>query len=402
MARQIATGIDIGTYQVKVVIAEEVKEGNGTELKIIGTGLCESRGLKNGYIINRKEATESIMKAVRQAEKASGVSVKRAFVSIGGVGLSSVSASGSNVVSRADLEVTGLDVEKALEAAEAAIPGREALNKKIINTIPVDYKADGKLVLGRIEGIKAQKIDIKTLFIMCLDHHLEDLIKAVEEADIEVIDVVAAPIAASFVTVSKKHKRAGSILANIGAETLSIIVFENNNPISLEVFPFGGNDITNDIALGLKVSLEEAESIKLGAVTGTNVSKKKLDEIIQARLSDCFELIETHLKKINRNALLPAGIVLTGGGSKLANIKEFAESSLKLPAIIGDIHFGETKESNPKTKDPAWSVACGLALLGFSAEGTGKGVGGSELQNLTNTIKGIFKKIGVSIGKFLP
>lgn len=366
MARHIATGIDIGTFHVRVVIAEQV-ETNGTIIpKIIGTGFAESKGLHHGYITSIRDVSQNIRQAINQAEKMAGIKVKRAFVSVGGIGLSGVTATGSTIVSRADLEITDLDLAKVEESAESAIPHSIALNKKIINTIPVEYKVDNKVVWGRVQGLKAQKLEAKILFVMCHEHHIQDLIKAVENADIEVIDIVASPIAASFVTLSKKQKKAGCILANIGAETLSIVVFENGTPVSLEVFPIGSTDITNDIALGLKVPLEEAESIKLGSLTKSNHSKKKLDEIINARLSDMFELIEAHLKKIGRNALLPAGIILTGGGSAISAIKEVAEHSLKIPSNIGDIHFGSDEKI--KTKDSTWSVAYGLAILGFNAE----------------------------------
>jgi len=409
MARHIAVGIDIGTHQIKVVMAEEVRlpgDAGQTRIahRIIGTGTAESRGLHHGYITNEVEVTHNIMTAVAQAEKTSGVKIKRAFVSVGGIGLSGVTASGSAIVSRADLEITPLDINKAQEAAETAIPHSVALNKKIINTVPVEYKADGKLAWGRVQGLKAQKLDMKVLFIMYLEHHLQDIIKAVEEADIEVIDVVAAPIAASFVTLSKKQKKAGCVLVNIGAETLSMVVFENSNPISLEIFPIGGTDITNDIALGLKVSLEEAEAIKLGAVTNTNYSKKKLDEIIAARLGDCFELIETHLKKIGRNSLLPAGIVITGGSAGLSILKHLAESSLKLPSQIAEIHFGidEASKSGVKAKDSTWAVAYGLALYGFNTDGGPKSIGLPTSEKVVGGAKSLGRTVLGWITQFLP
>jgi cell division protein FtsA len=378
MARHLTVGIDIGTSRVKTVIAEEFDASSNNRdskqaSRIIGTGMAEARGVHHGYIINQAEVAESIRASIRQAEKSAKVKVKRAFVSIGGVGLSGITASGSIIVSRADMEVTGKEMQEALDAAETALPQSQIVNRRIINTIPVEWKIDGKAVWGRVEGLLAQKLEVKALFITCLEHHLEDLIKAVEAAGVEVIDVVASPIASSFVSLSKKQKRAGCILANLGSDTLSIIVFENGNPISLEVFPIGSTDITNDIALGLKVSLEEAEAIKLGSITRSVYSKKKLDEIISARLSDCFELIEAHLKKIGRNSLLPAGIILTGGGSGLSNIKLLAESSLKLPASIATLHFGDEEKSGPK--ESLWSTAYGLAVVGFNAEDEQRTVG---------------------------
>ena len=166
----------------------------------------------------------------------------------------------------------------------------------------------------------------RTLLVTSLEQHLNDLVSAIENTGILVDDVMASPLAASLVMLSKTQKRAGCVLANIGAETVSIAVFENSIPISLKVFPLGSGDITNDIAIGLKIPLEEAERVKRGFTSNTNISKRKLDEIISARLSDMFGLIEAHLKSIKRNGLLPAGIIITGGGSGIADIEDLAKS----------------------------------------------------------------------------
>src|SRR5581483_2385416 len=176
---------------------------------------------------------------------------------------------------------------------------------------------------------------------------------------------MAAPLAASLVTLSKTQKIAGCVLTNIGSETVSIVVFENDIPISLEVFPIGSNDITNDIALGLKIPIDEAERVKLGASQNDKFSKKKLDEIVIARLSDIFELVEAHLRKIGRNGLLPAGIIITGGGSGVATIEDMAKAALKLPSKRSDLKF----EGNIKgiIKGSEWAVAYGLCVLGLTS-----------------------------------
>ncbi len=400
MARQIVVGIDIGTFQVKVIIAEGVLEEGKFSPKIIGTGTAESRGVERGYITNVSEAASSVSSALARAEKTAGVKVKRAYVSFGGIGLGSIVATSSVAISRADLEITERDLALVLEGAEAAIPRGVLLNKRIINTIPVEYKIDGKPVWGEALGLKAQKLEVKALFITCLEHHLGELIKTIEEAGVEVVDVVAAPVAASFVTVSKRQRRVGALLADIGAETLSLIVFENNNMVSLEVFPLGGNDITNDIALGLKMSLEEAENVKLGGFSRTSFTKKKLEEIVQARLVDCFELIQIHLKKLGRHALLPAGILLTGGSASIANIKTFAEEALRLPSQIVEIHFGHNESG--KIKQTIWATACGLALLGFNTDNEQSRVGRRKGSITTLDGQKIFRKISRWISQFLP
>lgn len=367
MSRSIITGIDIGTHYVKVVITSSQEKNEKNNLpKIIGFGLVETRGLRHGYILNISDVISSIKEAVSQAEKKADVKVKKAFVSIGGVGLGSITNTSSIIISRADLEITALDIKRVQEQCEKDIPPAASLNKKIIHSIPVQYKIDGKVVLGKPEGMHGSKFEIKTLYITCLEQHLNDMIEAVEDAGISVQDVMASPIAASLVTLTKSQKIAGCVLVNIGGETVSIAVFENNIPVSLEVFPIGSTDITNDIALGLKVPLEEAEQIKIGAITGASYPRKKLEEIISARLSDIFELIEAHLKKIGRNGLLPAGIILTGGGSGLSGIEDMAKSSLRLPSRIGSIGLGIPEKNG--LKDSAWAVAYGLCILGIHAD----------------------------------
>ncbi len=364
--RNITAGIDIGTYQVKVVVSELLRENGKNVTKILGTGMTESKGLRHGYIINNTEVTQSIQTAVRLAEKTSGVKINRAFVGIGGIGLAGVTSSANTIIGRADQQITELDIEKLIKLCEENLPVGQSQNHRILHSIPLQYKIDGKAVLAKTPiDMKGTKLEVKMLFITCLEPHLNDLLEAVEEAGIEVIDVMAAPIAASFVTLSKQQKMAGCVLANIGAETISIVVFENNIPISLEVFPIGGADITNDIALGLKIPLEEAENIKLGGFGVNSVPRKKLEEIISARLADMFELIDNHLKKIGRNGLLPAGIFITGGSGGIGAIEDFAKVSLKLPSRIANLTLGDHKGN---IKDSTWAVSYGLCVLGLSKE----------------------------------
>ncbi len=378
MTRKITVGIDIGTYSTKVVVSEYVKDQPFPI--IIGTGFAESEGLRRGYIINFEEAVKSIKKAVGEAERVSKVKVKNAYVSMGGISLESAVGHGQSVISRADGEVTDLDVKKALEESEKELG--DLKNKRIIHTVPVRFKLDGKETLGRPIGLKGLKLEVKTLFVVCLNQHFEDLIEAVESAGVEVLDIVASPLAASMVSLTKRQRNVGCILVNIGAETVSIVVYENDIPISLDVFPIGSTDITNDMALGLKIAPEEAERIKIGGNSET-YSRRKLDEIIEARLSDIFELIESHLKKIGRNGLLPAGIILTGGGSGISTIEDLARASLKLPVKVFDRQIAD--QTKGKIRDSSWFVAYGLSLF----SGTGTAI---EESGLLKDLKRLFGK----------
>jgi cell division protein FtsA len=376
MRRSIACGIDIGTHTVRVVVIE--RDRATSHPIVIGRGQAETSGVRLGYITSIDAVVNSVKEAVSQAENACGVKIKRAYVSVGGIGLSSETSVGSAIISRADKEVTTLDIQKAIAESEESL---NLSNKKVIHVVPTHYKLDGKEVHGKPEGMHGVKLEVKTLFVTVLKQHIEDLATAVTEAGIEVLDIVAGIVAESTLILTEKDKIAGCALLNIGAETVNLAVFENNVLISLQVFSIGGMDITKDIALGFKVALDEAEGVKLGSVIG-DYPKRKLDEIVDARLGDIFELVENHLKKIKRSGLLPGGVIITGGSSRVSQIEAVAKQYLRLPA-----HAGMKAEHNAakyKIRDEAWFTALGLALLAnpkISGTDTGMSAG--------DTIKGM-------------
>ncbi len=374
----------MGSATTRVVVGEFLKGEKNP--KIIGVGESETKGVRHGYVVHFEDATASVKKAVALAEKTSGIKIKRAFVSMGGITLRSETAGGSAIISKADSEVTNLDIKKALEDCENNL---NLGNKKIIHMFPVSFKLDGKEVLGRIEGMRGTKLEIKALFITCSSQHLDDLLAVIVEAGVEPIDVIASPVAGSNIALSEKQKIVGSGLVNIGAETVSTAIFENGLLMSLHTFSIGSSDITNDIALGLKIPLEQAENFKLQNISG-EYPKKKLDEIIDARLSDIFELIENHLKKIKRSELLPAGIVWIGGGANTPGIEDLSKSALKLPSRIGTTDlFGNTKT---KLRDSSWFTVLGLLISGKDTDNYSKGSFSNLLKDLKNSIKLIAKQ----------
>lgn len=388
MKRRITTGIDLGTQAIRVVIAEW-REGD-VYPTVLGTGIAHTVGMRHGYVIHLEEAKKSIAKAVLDAERMAHVKVKSAVVSVGGISLDSIFSSASIAISRTENEVTHADLKRVVAASEKELGAMS--NRKIIHVVPVTYKLDGVEILGRATGRTGNKLEVKTLFITCLEQHLQDLLSAVEEVGIEVHDVIAAPVAASLVLLNKKQKVAGCVLVNIGAETMSMIVFENDIPTALHVFPIGGSDITNDIALGLKVTLEEAENIKIGK-HGSGYSKRKLDEIVQARLSDIFELVDKELVKINRSGLLPAGVIISGGGAFLNHLEHIAKQSLRIPAHIA--HADVQNASKGKLKDSSWSVAYGLTLLEDTE-------GKPEIKTIETAVKNIKKYVSSVWRELMP
>jgi cell division protein FtsA len=378
MSRRIATGIDIGTYQIKIVVVEEIVDKRTVARRILGTGLAESKGLRHGYIVNKEEVTSCIVKAKQQAEASARVPIRSGFLAVGGISLDEARATGFAIISRADQEITALDLEKAGKAArEAAAPG--FLNRHVLHSIPLEYRVDNAKVLGDPLGMKGIRLEVDYLFVTCLAQHEEILAKAVEDADIEIIDQMASPLAGSYVLLEGDQKMKGCVLANIGAETISIVVYDEGIPVSVKVFPMGSSHITDDIALGLRISLEEAERVKIGRLSGAMYPRKKVDDLIGSRLALMFALIDKHLKSLGRRGPLPAGIIISGGGAGIGNISDIAKGTLKLPARLAECRLS----ADTKIRDATWAVAYGLALWGLTGD--------------TNAPK---KSVGAQFGKF--
>lgn len=363
MARRIATGIDIGSHQTKIVVVEEVTTPEGPQLHIIGTGMAESVGMRHGYVVDVADVTATVLAAKRQAESIAHVPIKSAFLSVGGVSLDEVRSAGEAIISRADQEITDLDIDKVRDAArQAAAP--HFVNRTVLHEIPLGWHIDGGKTLGQPRSMRGTKLEGEFLFVTCLAQHAELLTQAVEAADIEVVDTMASPLAGSYVTLTKDQKMKGCVLANIGSETVSIVVYDEGIPVSAKVFPIGSSHITDDLALGFKISLEDAERIKLGRLSGTMYPRRKVEEIISQRFHIMFDLIDQHLKTLGRRGNLPAGIILTGGGSGQGSIVDIAKGALALPSRIADL----TLVTDTKLRDSTWAVSYGLALWGLTGD----------------------------------
>lgn len=379
MSRDIIAGIDIGTHSVKVIIAQLKDKSSPI---ILGTGFKHTHGLKNGYVTNSREVTRSLQVAIAKAEKMANYEIDSAYLAIGGIGLDSVYTKVDLSITRAESAITQNDIDKLIEKARAKLQ-KKLINRKILHDIVVRYKVDGEDVLGTPVGLRGNKLSADVMLITTLEPHYKALNNIVESLDIEVLDTLASPVAASLVVLSKEQKEAGCVLANIGAETLSIIVYEDGTPISLKVFPTGSSDITNEIALKLQVPLAKAEEMKRGALFDQNVPQKKLNEIIDTRLKEMFTLIKAHLKEIGKDGLLPAGVILTGGGVGLSHITDLAKNSLKLPSELAQL-----KLAGKSLRDSTWSVALGLCVYGLGQRQYKNKFGGFKIfRNVRDLLK---------------
>ena len=380
--RKYYTGIDIGTYHVKVVIAAPAENAD-LPMQIIGTGIAVSRGMRHGFIIDPAEAAKSVKEAIARASSSAKVPIKSARVALGGLGLDEIRSTGEVTLTPSGGIVTAREIERAERESEKKASAK-LTNRTIIHTIPIEFRVDGTKVLGQPNGLQGTKLAVDTLLITMLSQHHDDIIEAVEAAGVEVEGFMASPLAASLVTLSKAQKTAGVVLANIGAETLSVIIFDNDVPISVKVFPNGSSDITNTIALSLQIPPSEAEQMKRGAITGSDIAPRKMNMIIAGRLRDMFIIVNAHLKTIGRQRLLPAGIIITGGGSGLASAADIARTVLRLPSQIGLIG----NLSRTGSADATWAVAYGLCRWGYAEDtATGEHSIGEILRRSGESIK---------------
>jgi cell division protein FtsA len=345
-------GIDFGTNTIKIIVTEPVLNGPS---RIITNIESAAHGFRHGYIVDQEKAAESLNSALQKLA-AQGIKGNTARIALGGVGLKSqyVRTSLEQIKNN---EVNERHVHEVIQKAEDLFAEKYP-NKKILHIIPTKYRVDGRDVLGAPIGMYGSSIEAKVIFITILEHHYDAVISILEKNNVEVIDSIASPIADAAASLNYKQQSQGCMIANIGAETTSFSTFENGNITSLDIISIGSNDITNDIALGLQISLEEADNIKKGLKH--DQPKRKVDEIIQARLADILELAEKHLIKIKKSRLLPAGIIFTGGGSHIENINNYAKQELKLPSEEVTLHKISRKTKRSMRVPNQFSVAYGL------------------------------------------
>jgi cell division protein FtsA len=380
---KIVAGLDVGTTQIRALIAEENEEG---EIKIIGVGAHRSLGLKKGEIVNPDQAIKGIEKALDQVEQISGFGIKSAFVGITGGHVQSFNSRSLFPVARPRLGVSPRDVEKAIKAAQAiAIPS----DQEIIHIIPQEFAVDNQKGIVNPEGMLGSRLEAKIHVITGSITGIQNVARCVNRAGVEVEDIVFQPLAASLAVLRQEEQKSGVLLLNLGGGTTDYVLFQDEVIRSTGVLNVGGGHVTNDVSIGLKLLQSQAEEVKkkfgfassgsidersdfsIPAIMGraaTKIFRKKLCHIIELRLTEILSLIEKDL--LGKNVFhLGSGIVLSGGGSLLGGIAELAEEKLGLPARTGK-PWGITgfKEI---IDNPGYATAAGLLKYGFQYRGSG-------------------------------
>lgn len=351
--------IEVATTAIRLIIIN--KESN----KIIATSSVNIDYIKRGVVKDVDLLTKSIRTLISETNKNYLNNIKKVIISLSGCAISSISATTDIKINNKNKIIDENILDEAFIKLENKIPENISQNKKIIHIIPQKYKIDGKIVnTNKPIGLSGNTFEIQALCIFVLKQHLENLLLAFEDNNLDVIDIIVSEYAYSKYQVNEADRLAGVCIVNIGGDTSTVITYEENIPIFLEVIPLGSEDVSRDLALGLKVTLEQAKNIKINPDTElkklaselteifinsqqkANIKKDQRDkafflslqekyhEIIYARIIDIFELIQKHLKKIGRDRLLPAGIIIHGGGASMKDVSIISKEILHLPTQV--------------------------------------------------------------------
>jgi len=371
-------GLDIGSAEIRAVIAQEISSEE--PLRIIGVGITPSFGMRRGVVADMDSVAKACNNALEQAERMAGHPAESLVVSVGGTEILCQDALGVVAVGRADGEVVEDDIARVLEEVQARLT--MPLNREIIHVIPKDFRLDDQKNIKNPVGMRGVRLEMNAIIISGSTSHLKSISHSLEQAGATVESFVVEPLASAEAVLSDKQKELGTVLINIGGSTTSLVVFEDGDLFHLAVLPVGSGHITNDIAIGLRTTIEVAEAVKLqfGSTLPEEISKKdEIDlsvfdsqedvfvsrrhvaEIIEARFEEILSFVNGELKNIGREGLLPGGAVLSGGGALLPGAVELAKKLLRLPVQIGyPKPLGGILD---QVDTPQFTTAVGLLLL---------------------------------------
>lgn len=381
MADEIITGLDIGSNTIRVAVCKaSTGEDGAPRLHVIGAVASPSGGMHKGAVSSMEDAVSAISKALEKAERMTGVALNSAWVAIAGQSIVVQESRGVIGVSRPQGEIAEDDVERAMEAARTvATPS----NYDILHVIPKSFTVDGQRGVKDPVGMNGIRLEVDAVIIEALSSHIKNLTKSVYRTGLDIDDLVYAPLGTAEAVLSQRQRELGVCVVNIGSATTSLAIFEEGDLLHTAVLPVGGDHVTNDIAIGLRTSIETAEKVKMaygnavpdavdrkhqfalrdfGAETDDVVKRRFVAEIIEARMEEIFEAIDAELRKIDRSGMLPVGILFTGGAMKLEGSLEVAKRVLRLPCAVGT-PLGITSVID-EALDPAFATAIGLAAWG--------------------------------------
>ncbi len=390
--KNLIVGLDIGTSKVVAIVGEITFEGN---LDIIGMGSYPSVGLKKGVVVNIESTVQSIQRAVQEAELMAGCQIHSVYTGIAGSHIRSLNSHG--IVAIRDHEVTQMDVDRVIDAAKAvAIPA----DQKILHILPQQFIIDKQDGIKEPIGMSGVRLEAKVHMVTGSVSAAQNIIKCVRRCGLEVDDIILEQLASSYAVLTEDEKELGVCLVDIGGGTTDIAVFTQGFIRHTAVIPIAGDQVTNDIAVALRIPTQNAEAIKIKDATALarladpnemvdvsgipdrpmrRLSRRTLAEVIEPRYEELFSLINDELRRHGLEELIRSGIVVTGGSAKMAGVVELAEEVFQMPVRLGLPRF--VTGLVDVTRNPIYSTGIGLLLYGQQQQ--------LERQMSTSTYQGL-------------
>ncbi|HLD32686.1 cell division protein FtsA [Candidatus Peribacteria bacterium RIFOXYC2_FULL_55_14] len=404
---RVLASLDIGSAKIRTVVAVVDGERGQQVPNVIGVGISPSLGMRKGNVIDVEELIHNIISSLEDAERMAGVPINHVYVGMSGSHIEAFDSRG--VIAISGSEITMDDVGRVLEAAQAvSIPA----NRRILHIEPKSYTVDEQRGIKNPVGMTGIRLEVEAHIITGHVQHVKNLEKCVDQAGVDIDDLVPATIGAAEAVLSKRQKELGVVVIDIGAGCTSVVIFEEGTILHSVSLPIGGESVTNDIAIGLRTSIDTAEKIKIefgsvlpeeiseremidlssvSKVDTQTVSKRYMAEIMQARYYEVFSLVKQELERIGRSGMLPAGVLLTGAASKAPGVLDLSRDVLGLPVQMGfPVDVGGVIE---KVDDPAYATALGALVWGMREGESVQRMGSFQMKRAAQQVGAWFKSL---------
>lgn len=376
--KNIVVGLDVGTTKICAAVAEIDRD---KRIRIIGIGSSPSHGLRKGVVVNVESTVDSIGRAIDEAEEMSGVEIHSVFAGIAGGHIKSMNSRGVIPISRESNEITQADIDRAVNAAKAiSIP----MDREVIHTIPQGFVVDGQDGIKDPRGMSGVRLEVDVHVITGAITSAQNIVNCVNRSGFEVEDIVLEPLASSIATLTQEEKESGVILIDIGGGTTDFVIFTDGAIRHTDILAVGGDHVTNDISIGLKIPLGKAEAIKkkfgcalaskvkedeefvVPGIVGraaNNMKRRHLAEIIEMRMDEIFTLVRREIEKTGLLNMIGSGVVLTGGASLMQGELEMASKIFGLPTRLGKPR--DVSGLVEVLDSPIFATGVGLTQYGF-------------------------------------
>lgn len=363
-------GIDIGTSKVRTVVGIVDQEAGSNQLSVVGVGTSPNHGMRKGTVVHAEEVANAITASLEEAERVSGIHIKNANVLVNGAHITSQSSKGVVAISGAGRQISDDDRVRVEEAATVI---QMPANREIIQVFAKNYRIDGQDNIKDPVGMQGVRLEVDALIISASTPIVRNLEYALERAGIHATNRVVSGLAAAEAVLDRSQKESGTAIIDIGAGTTNIAILEEGEIEHVAVIPVGSQNITNDLAIGLKIDLDVAEKIKCKFagldesnkeeidISGTIYDREMVNIIVESRVDELLELVEKEFVRVKKSKKLPGGVVFVGGGANLPGLAEFAKNKLELPSKVGVVRG--VSGLHDIVANPEHATAVGLMML---------------------------------------